>query len=300
MRQRRLKGLDEKLASYKNRKAIDRTLVKGRWQEMFSKKQPLYLELGCGKAQFILKMAQAHPEKNFVAIEGNRSVVLRALQKAERVRDDKGLLNPGERPEYVPNEKELLNPSEKPEYVPNEKELSNPSERPEHVQDEKELLNPSERAKHLADLSDKEKGNELQSSTPDTVWFITPNLVFVNLYMKTVGDCFAENELSGMYLNFSDPWPKDRHAARRLTHIGYLKGYGKALRPGSSLEFKTDNEGLFRFSVEQFEKCGLEQVDYSENLHNTDFESAKFMTEYEEKFSLRGHPIFYVKVKYPE
>ena len=209
MRQRRLKGLDEKLASYKNRKAIDRKLVKGRWQEMFSKKQPLYLELGCGKAQFILKMAQAHPEKNFVAIEGNRSVVLRALQKAERVRDDKGLLNPGERPEYVPNEKELLNPSEKPEYVPNEKELSNPSERPEHVQDEKELLNPSERAKHLADLSDKEKGNELQSSTPDTVWFITPNLVFVNLYMKTVGDSFAENELSGMYLNFSDPWPKD-------------------------------------------------------------------------------------------
>ena len=268
MRQRRLKGLDEKLASYKNRKAIDRKLVKGRWQEMFSKKQPLYLELGCGKAQFILKMAQAHPEKNFVAIEGNRSVVLRALQKAERVRDDKGLLNPGERPEYV--------------------------------QDEKELLNPSERAKHLADLSDKENGNELQSSTSDTVWFITPNLVFVNLYMKTVGDCFAENELSGMYLNFSDPWPKDRHAARRLTHIGYLKGYGKALRPGSSLEFKTDNEGLFRFSVEQFEKCGLEQVDYSENLHNTDFESAKFMTEYEEKFSLRGHPIFYVKVKYPE
>ena len=117
MRQRRLKGLDEKLASYKNRKAIDRKLVKGRWQEMFSKKQPLYLELGCGKAQFILKMAQAHPEKNFVAIEGNRSVVLRALQKAERVRDDKGLLNPGERPEYVPNEKELSNPSERPEHV---------------------------------------------------------------------------------------------------------------------------------------------------------------------------------------
>lgn len=249
MRQRRLKGLDEKLAAYENRKIIDRKSIKGKWQTMFSERQPLYLELGCGKAQFILKLSKAYPERNFVAIEGNRSVMLRALQKAERAMNDKGLLNPGKRP---------------------------------------------------ADSLSLHMGEIKSESAEDVVWFVAPNLIFVNLYMREVGDCFAPDELSGMYLNFSDPWPKERHATRRLTHIGYLKGYGKALRPGSSLEFKTDNEALFRFSVEQFKIYGLEQMDYSEDLHRTDIESAQFMTEYEERFSLRGNSIFYIKVKYPE
>lgn len=300
MRQRRLKGLDEKLAAYENRKIIDRKSIKGKWQTMFSERQPLYLELGCGKAQFILKLSKAYPERNFVAIEGNRSVMLRALQKAERAMNDKGLTNPGKRPA---DSLSLHMGEIKSEYI------DGGTRRAASVNiHETPSVENSDELNYSADLSAMHDEASLsvcdsvdaEMIAEDAVWFAAPNLIFVNLYMREVGDCFAPDELSGMYLNFSDPWPKERHAARRLTHIGYLKGYGKALRPGSSLEFKTDNEDLFRFSVEQFKICGLEQLDYSEDLHMTDMESAQFMTEYEERFSLRGNPIFYIKVKYPE
>ncbi len=255
MRQRRLKGLDEKLEAYKNRLIIEQTKVRGRWQELFSEEQPLYLELGCGKAQFILQLAEAYPERNFIGLEGNRSVMLRALQKSERVRGDAGLEYPGRR--YAEAGSDYA-----AEMLPN--------------------------------------NSEHASSASESVWYVAPNLIFVNLYLHSVSRCFAANELDGMYLNFSDPWPKERHAARRLTHESYLKGYGEALKPGSILEFKTDNEGLFRFSVKQFAEYGLERLVYTEDLHNTELESAKFMTEYEERFSLRGNPIYYTKVKYPE
>ena len=84
MRQRKLKDLDEKLDAFNSGIRINPKAVKGHWQEMFAAAQPLYMELGCGKGQFILALAKAHPERNFLAVEGNRSVMLRALQKASR------------------------------------------------------------------------------------------------------------------------------------------------------------------------------------------------------------------------
>ena len=120
------------------------------------------------------------------------------------------------------------------------------------------------------------------------------------MYLRSVTDCFEKGELSGLYLNFSDPWPKDRHAKRRLTHTGYLNGYREVLKDGSCLEFKTDNEKLFRFSVEEFDANGLEKLEYSEDLHgeSNGYETEDFMTEYEQKFSSQGNPIYYCKVRF--
>lgn len=257
MRQRRLTNLDGKLDSYQNKSAIDRLAVKGHWQEFFASEQPLFMELGCGKSQFILRLSQAHPEKNFIAVEGNRSVMLRALQKAERELDDPGLRKAGVRM-----------------Y----------DRRVEAVSEEYGA------ARRMFGYG--------KSIEYDCVYSVSPNLVFVNMYIRDLSDCFRDAELSGLYLNFSDPWPKDRHAKRRLTHAGYLEGYRKVLKPGSHLEFKTDNESLYRFSLGQFEECGLEMTAASEDLHSTDLPSAEFMTEYEEKFSLRGKKIYYAKVKF--
>ena len=87
---------------------------------------------------------------------------------------------------------------------------------------------------------------------------------------------------------FSDPWPKARHAKRRLTHTCYLKGYGRVLKPGSALEFKTDNEALFRFSSEEFDLNSLVKEEYTEDLHASGYESENYMTEYEEKSPAGG------------
>ena len=75
------------------------------------------------------------------------------------------------------------------------------------------------------------------------------NIVFVKEYVKDVNEYFNEAELNGIYLNFSDPWPKDRHAKRRLTHSRYLDGYRKILKKGCCIEFKTDNSDLFSFAI---------------------------------------------------
>ena len=134
----------------------------------------------------------------------------------------------------------------------------------------------------------------------DCVYAVAQNLIFANMYLRSVTDCFEKGELSGLYLNFSDPWPKDRHAKRRLTHTGYLNGYREVLKDGSCLEFKTDNEKLFRFSVEEFDANGLEKLEYSEDLHgeSNGYETEDFMTEYEQKFSSQGNPIYYCKVRF--
>ena len=126
------------------------------------------------------------------------------------------------------------------------------------------------------------------------------NLRFLIGNANKLTEAFPAHSVDVLYLNFSDPWPKDRQAARRLTHRRYLEGYRAALKPGGFLEFKTDNEELFRFSVEEFEACGLEKLEYSEDLHGegSDYGSAAFLTEYEQKFSSLGHPIYYCKAAF--
>lgn len=211
MRQRRIKNLDEKLAAFEDIIVAEPAEMKGKWKEVFGNDNPIYLEIGSGKGKFIAGNGMAHPENNYIAIEGHESVVLRALEK-----------------------------------------VSN---------------------------------QELQ------------NVHFVCEYVKDIRDFFEKGELAGIYLNFSDPWPKDRHAKRRLTHKNRLSQYCEIIADGGFVQFKTDNEGLFEFTLEQIEEGGFETIAMTRDLHNSELAEGNITTEYEEKFASTGKNINYVKIR---
>ena len=212
MRQKRIKDVDEKILNYSQWIIDNPTELKGKWNTVFGNDNPVYLEIGCGKGQFITGHAKRDPEANFIAIEGNPSALYRALQKMDEYEEQ--------------------------------------------------------------------------------------NLRFVRIYVEDIRDIFAENELEGIYLNFSDPWPKERHAKRRLTFGKKLLEYGNVIREGGCLKFKTDNDGLFDFTLEQIEEKGLNAVELTRDLHKSEFAEGNIMTEYEEKFSSTGKNINYVKIQY--
>ncbi|MDO4175982.1 MAG: tRNA (guanosine(46)-N7)-methyltransferase TrmB [Bacillota bacterium] len=239
MRQRKAKDLEKRLAMCED--IILNDFGPETWETAFAPSEPdgrardLYLEIGCGKGQFIIKHALQSPESNFIGIEGQETVVLRAAEKARAV--------------------------------------SGKSQWPENVPGEEVLLGVS---------------GELD------------NLKLGSAFVNKMEEFFLENQLAGLYLNFSDPWPKERHAKRRLTHRDRLRDYAWAIRDGGFIEFKTDNDGLFEFSVEEFEACDdlLEVVEFTRDLHGEDctYESRYVTTEYEDKFSGRGKNINYIKV----
>lgn len=118
------------------------------------------------------------------------------------------------------------------------------------------------------------------------------NVRFVCMDARNVAEVFAENEVSRIYLNFSDPWPKARHAKRRLTSTEFLERYEKILKPGGLLEFKTDNTPLFNFSLEQIKEAGWVLRNFTYDLHHhEEMNRDNVMTEYEEKFAAKGNPI---------
>lgn len=214
MRQRNIKNLSERIEQNSRLLIEEPGDCKGRWAEIFGNGNPIYLEIGCGKGNFITKHAFAEPDCNFIACEGQMSVVLRALEKAE--------------------------------------------------------------ASGSGNLR-----------------------VFID-FVNDLEDYFEVGELSGIYLNFSDPWPKARHAKRRLTYRGRFQNYKKVLKPDGFIEFKTDNEGLFAFTLEEIEACGYEMIEMSRDLHGEaqgvhGEKSRCFMTEYEEKFSGQGKNINFVR-----
>ena len=209
MRHRIVRNLDEKLAKYTHYVVEDAKEMKGKWRSLFENEGELYMELGCGKGRFISTHADLNRDRNYIAIEGQKNVVLRAFEKVE------------------------------------EKELT--------------------------------------------------NVKFVMNFIEDITDYFEDGELDGIYLNFSDPWPKARHAKRRLTHTRFLKGYEKVIKKGGFVEFKTDNDGLFEFSLEEIEANEYKIVEMTRDLHASEYESKDIMTEYEEKFSSRGKNINYVK-----
>lgn len=211
MRQRKVKNEEERLAEHHEYLIAEPAERKGNWNEVFDHAGPIFAEFGCGKGKFVMTLAEQNPSRNYIAVEGRGSIILRALEKAA----EKGL----------------------------------------------------------------------------------KNIVFVHEYMKDVNEFFAEGELSGIYLNFSDPWPKDRHAKRRLTHSRYLDGYRNVLKQGQCIEFKTDNDDLFSFAGEEFERCGMKLLEYSEDLHSTELEARFVTTEYEDKFNAAGKKIKYCKVR---
>ena len=124
------------------------------------------------------------------------------------------------------------------------------------------------------------------------------NIRFIRMEAEYIEDVFDEGEVDKIYLNFSDPWPKDRHAKRRLTSKQFLGRYGHILKKDGVVEFKTDNDELFEFTVEQIPEAGWVPVAIIFDLHS-DEEHVKgnVMTEYETKFSKLGHPIHKVVMK---
>lgn len=211
MRQRKIKNEEERLDQFGKNLIRNPKNYKGRWQDLFANQNAIHIEIGCGKGKFIITKAQENPDINFIGIEGQGSVILRALEKAEQVQLD--------------------------------------------------------------------------------------NLIFLKEFMRDVEEYFAAGEISGIYLNFSDPWPKDRHAKRRLTHSRYLDGYKNILKPNHTIEFKTDNDELFQFAVNEFIQNGLSLEEVTEDLHSSSFSARHVTTEYEEKFKSANKTINYCKVR---
>ena len=120
-----------------------------------------------------------------------------------------------------------------------------------------------------------------------------PNVIFIRMDAEDITEVFDESEVGKIYLNFSDPWPKDRHAKRRLPSREFLKRYDKILKKDGVVEFKTDNEGLFTFARDEVKPAGWNIDAITYDLHNDEvMNEGNVMTEYEEKFSSLGNPIF--------
>lgn len=184
---------------------------KNKWKDIFGNDNPIHIEVGTGKGQFILGMANQYPDVNFIGIELAKSIIVSAVQK---VKD-------GE-------------------------------------QENVRLINVD--ANHLTDL-------------------------------------FGENEIEKVYLNFSDPWPKSRHAKRRLTYYTFLDQYKHILKEPGELILKTDNKGLFEYSLVSFSQFGMVLNEVLLDLHGEE-DPTNIMTEYEEKFSSKGQPIYRCKTSF--
>ena len=119
-----------------------------------------------------------------------------------------------------------------------------------------------------------------------------PNLRLIRMDADGLTDVFAPGEIDRIYLNFSDPWPKERHAKRRLTSVEFLRRYENILAKDGRVEFKTDNQPLFDFSLEAAEEAGWKLLAVTRDLHHdASMKEGNIMTEYEERFSAQGNPI---------
>lgn len=205
MRLRNIPGADEAIADSPH--CIQEPMAeKGRWHLIFGNENPIHIEIGMGKGQFIMKLAKEHPDINYIGIERYSSVLLRALQKME--------------------------------------------------------IEP------------------------------LPNIRFLCMDASIITEVFDKEEVAKIYLNFSDPWPKERHAKRRMTSRQFFERYDKILARNGVVEFKTDNDDLFAFSMEEVAEAGWTLDAHTFDLHHDPvLNEGNVMTEYEEKFSSLGHPI---------
>ena len=134
-----------------------------------------------------------------------------------------------------------------------------------------------------------ERLEALNSSSSDHI----QNLIFIRMNAEDICDVFDQNEVDRIYLNFSDPWPKDRHAKRRLTSRQFFERYHNILSPDGIVEFKTDNKDLFDFSLAEIPLAGWKITEYTQDLHHDEkMREGNIMTEYEEKFSSMENPIY--------
>ncbi len=184
---------------------------KGKWHEYFGNNNPIHMEIGSGKGQFIITLARQNSQINYIAFEKVPTVLLKLVKKI-----------------------------------------------------------PDEGLKNLAVISeDAQKLDEI----------------------------FEDGEVDKIYLNFSDPWPKYRHAKRRLTAKPFLNLYEKILKNNSVIEFKTDNRDFFDYSLEELKDSPFNIENFTYDLYNSDLLEGNIATEYEEKFHGLGTPINKVIVR---
>ncbi|MGT2910357.1 tRNA (guanosine(46)-N7)-methyltransferase TrmB [Streptococcus cameli] len=124
-----------------------------------------------------------------------------------------------------------------------------------------------------------------------------PNVKLLYVDGSSLTNYFDNGEIDRLYLNFSDPWPKKRHIKRRLTYKSFLETYEAILPEKGEIHFKTDNRGLFEYSLASFSQYGMILNQVWLDLHASDFEG-NIMTEYEEKFSSKGQPIYRVEARF--
>ena len=186
----------------------------GKWQDKFSQQQPLYLEVGSGKGQFIIEMAKAHPDRNYIALEIQEVAIAYILRKQVALQ--------------------------------------------------------------------------------------LPNLHLVLGDGADLTDYFAPAEVAGLFLNFSDPWPKSRHEKRRLTYRHFLQQYQAIMAPNGILQFKTDNQGLFEFSLVSMNNYGMVFDLVALDLHHDPRVTDNIETEYEHKFSSQGGRIYELVARFPQ
>ena len=136
-----------------------------------------------------------------------------------------------------------------------------------------------------------EKAMAAKDSRPDNLRILIGDA-------RNLTEWFEQHSVDCIYLNFSDPWPKKGYAKRRLTHEGFLELYRKILVPHGMLKLKTDNQGLFDFSLEQFALCGLTVEWQNRDLHASEQAADNIMTEYERNFSERGQVIYSAWVRF--
>lgn len=215
MRARKKKHGAERIAACADLLINDPDMLRENPYFAFPEKQPLHLEIGCGKGSFACGMAAKHPSVNFIAMERVPDIACLALERAARCADTR----------------------------------------------------------------------------PDNLRFLIGNA-------KDLTEYFPPHSIDCIYLNFSDPWPKAGHAKRRLTHRLFLESYRTLLKPGGVLRLKTDNAGLFDFSLAEFEALGLPVSDLTRDLHQSPLNEGNVMTEYEKNFSEKGFPIHAVTVHF--
>lgn len=117
------------------------------------------------------------------------------------------------------------------------------------------------------------------------------NVKFIIGDARNLKEYFPSSSVARLYLNFSDPWPKKGYAKRRLTHRSFLELYKEILVPNGEIVFKTDNIGLFEFSLEEFEAAGFKLKELTYDLHNSEYNDDNIVTEYEKNFSEKGFKI---------
>lgn len=174
-------------------------------EELFGNGNPIRIEIGCGKGDFIVGTAAKEPDVNFLAVEKVSDVLVTAAEKIK---------NSG-----------------------------------------------------------------------------VTNVRVCCVDAKELAEIFPEKSIDRIYLNFSDPWPKSRHDKRRLTYRTFLEIYKRILKDGGGIFFKTDNRGLFDFSLEEFKNFGMRTEKLTYDLHNSEYMDGNVMTEYEKRFSSMGVPI---------